>query len=213
MLKRRCLPSWSRQGLCLAAVLLTIFLTSCGKTKLPPISSVNSAPSPQAASAQTGLPTGAHTPRHIVLPNPALVGCMTTNCTQVLPDKIADSDAIYPWQVLVDFNSNKVIGLIAFYDQPTTMDDLQAAVDERYGKSALASFRTGPVRLWRVEPEKFVINVSVAGSGMVQLIYLTFDPKHPASDQALEYQACVMEKSARCGAPRRWTSWLPDLLR
>jgi len=130
-----------------------------------------------------------------------------------LPDTIADPDAIYPWQVLVDFNGGEVIGLTAFYDQPTSMDDLQAAVDERYGKWAMASFRTGPVRLWRVEPEKFVIQLSVAASGMVQLIYLTFDPKHPASDQAVDYQACVMEKSAKCAARRRSTSWAPDFLR
>ncbi len=130
----------------------------------------------------------------------------------MLPDKVADADAVYPWQVLVDFNGSQVIGLIAFYDQPTTMDDIQAAVDERYGKWANASFRTGPARLWRIEPDKTAIQLSVAGSGMVQLIYLTFDPKHPTSDPAQEYQECVMEKATRCAEPQR-SSWLPGFLR
>jgi hypothetical protein len=130
----------------------------------------------------------------------------------VLPDKTADPDATYPWQVLVDINGGEVIGLIALYDQPTTMDDLQAAVDERYGKFAMAQFRTGPARLWRVEPEKTTIQLSVAGTGMVQLIYLTFGANHPASDQAVEYQACVTEKSAKCAArARQRTSAAPDL--
>jgi hypothetical protein len=214
MLRRLCLLPLSRQGLCVAAVLLTISLTSCGKTGMPANSSVNPAASlPQAASAQTGSSAAARTPRRIILPNPALVGCKSGTCTQVLPDKIADADAIFPWQVWVDFNGGDVIGLIAFYDQPTSIDDLQAAVDERYGKWAAASSRTGPVRIWRVEPEKIAIQLSVADSGMVQLIYLTFAAKHPASDQAREYQACVMEKSAKCAAPGRWTSWAPDFLR
>ena len=35
-----------------------------------------------------------------------------------------------------------------------------------------------------VEPEKFVINLAVNDDGMVQVIYLTFDAKHPLSDPA-----------------------------
>jgi hypothetical protein len=152
--------------------------------------------------------------KHIVLPNPALLGCKTANCSQVLPDQVADAGAIHPWQMLVDFNGSQVIGLIAFYDQPTTIDDVQAAVDQQYGQWAMADFRTGGVRLWRVEPpKKFAIQLSVAASGMVQLIYLTYDPKHPTSDQAAEYEGCLMEKAAKCAAGRHSTSWLPDFLR
>jgi|SRR5579862_1996135 len=211
MLKQLCLLSSSRQGLC-AAVLLTISLTSCRKTAAKS-SDRSPSPRPQTASLQTGSSTAAHPPHHIVLPNPALVGCKTGTCTQVLPDKIADADAIFPWQVLVDFNGREVIGLIAFYDQPTSINDLQAAIDERYGKWAMASFRTGSVRLWRVEPERIAIQLSGADSGMVQVIYLIFDAKHPASDQAKGYLDCMMEKSSKCAAYRRWSSWTPDFLR
>lgn len=121
---------------------------------------------------------------HIVLPNSTLVGCRTSNCYQVLPDPVADENAVYPWQVRLDFNQSAIIGLIALYDQPTTIDNVQAAIDERYGKWAMADFRTGPVRLWRVEPpKKFAINLAVNDDGMVQLIYLSYDAKHPTSDQ------------------------------
>jgi hypothetical protein len=200
---------WPRREYSAAAVLLAISLTSCTNTKTP--SAKLAATQLHTVSAQVA---SQNSQKHIVLPNPALMGCKTGSCTQVLPDKIADPDAVYPWQVLVDFTNGKVIGLIAFYDQPTTIDDVQAAVDEHYGQWAMADFRTGPVRLWRVEPpQKFVIQLGTAGSGMVQLIYLTYDPKHPASDRAEEYQACVMEKSAKCADHRRWTSWMPDFLR
>lgn len=203
----------------LAASLLTFILTACVNTQSGPKSGdpfIDRATG-QLHSASVRMDTskaGHGSGKHFILPNPALLGCNAANCTQMLPDEIAQPDAIHPWQMLVDFNGNRIIGLIALYDQPTTMDDVQAAVDEHYGQGALADFRTGPVRLWRVEPpNKFVINLSVAANGMVQLIYLTYDPKHPTSDQAVDYQVCLMEKAAKCTAGRHSTSWLSDFLR
>jgi len=74
------------------------------------------------------------------------------------------------------------MGLIALYDQPTTIADVDAAVNERYGKWAVPEFK-GPMWGWRVTPEKFVIQLTTNSDGMAQLIYLTFNPKHPTSDQ------------------------------
>lgn len=62
------------------------------------------------------------------------------------------------------------------------MNDVKAAIDERYGKWANASNSTAPVKLWRVEPEKLAIQLAVNDDGMVQLIYLIFDARHPASE-------------------------------
>jgi len=202
-------PRWA---LCAAALLLTISLTSCTNTAKPDKPSANPAASlPHTVSAQAA---GQDSRKHVVLPNPALLGCQTANCTQVLPDEDVGPNAIYPWQVLVDFTDGKVIGLIAYYDQPTTTDELQAAVDERYGQWAMADFRTGPVRIWRVEPpQKFVIQLGRSGGGMAQLIYLTYGAKHPMSDELAAYWGCLMEKSAKCAGHRRSTSWVPDSLR
>jgi hypothetical protein len=182
-----------------AVFLLAISLTNCNHATKP-----SASPAPTQLHTVSAQVASQDSKKHIVLPNPALLGCKTGNCAQVLPDEDAGPNATYPWQVLVDFTDGKVIGLIAFYDRPTTIEDVQAAVDELYGKWAVADFRTGPARMWRVEPpQKFVIQLSVAGSGMAQLIYLTYGPKHPASDQAEEYQACVMEKAAKCAVHRR----------
>jgi hypothetical protein len=100
----------------------------------------------------------------------------------MLPDPIPASETVYPWQVSLDFNDGGIIGLTALYDQPVTIDDLQAAVNERYGQWEKSQFRKGPMRIWRIEPEKFVISLSTNNEGMVQMIYLAFDPKHPLSD-------------------------------
>jgi len=69
-------------------------------------------------------------------------------------------------------------------------------VNERYGQWAKAEFRTGPVRIWRIEPEKFVIQLAQADTGMVQLIYLSFDPKHPTSEKVLQE---MLDRTAKNG--------------
>jgi hypothetical protein len=144
-------------------------------------------------------------PRHIVLPSTELMGCQTPACSQVLPEQTGDAQAIYPWQVMVDFNQGKVIGLTAYYDKPVTFEDLRAAIDARYAKWA-ASFSNDKLRAWRVEPEHFVISLSVVSSGMVRVIYLIFDAKHPASAQAEEYLWCSVEQAVKHCAPARQTA-------
>jgi hypothetical protein len=168
-----------------AALVLVSAFTSCTKSSSPTASAASLTPQLHRASAVAGnTPTAAGRGAHLVLPNESLIGCKTPSCYQVLPDASSDAGAVYPWQVRLDFNQPAIIGLIALYDQPTTIDDVQAAVDDRYGKWALANFRTGPVRLWRIDPpHKFVINLSTNSNGMAQLIYLSYDAKHPTSDQ------------------------------
>jgi hypothetical protein len=176
---------WSKFIGLLSALLIAIGLTSCANSPKPAAS--GAAPPAQLHVARAKVEANPVLPgrgAHIVLPNESLIGCKVPSCYQVLPDASSDPSAIYPWQVRLDFNQPAIIGLIALYDQPTTIDDVQAALDERYGKWALADFHTGPVRLWRVEPPaKFVINLTTNSDGMVQLIYLSYDAKHPTSDQ------------------------------
>jgi hypothetical protein len=54
--------------------------------------------------------------------------------------------------------------MMVLYDKTIPADDIKAAIDERYGEWALPSNRDAsvPVKLWRVEPEKFAIQLSVA---------------------------------------------------
>lgn len=146
-------------------------------------------------AAMRKAPSTDETPGKVVLPNPQLIRCSTSTCPPVLPDG-TDPHAVYPWQVSLDYNNGSVIGLTAFYDQPTSIDDVQAVVDERYGQWAMAQFRTGPGRIWRIEPEKFIISLSKTDVGMVQLIYLTFDPKHPTSEKVLEK---MLDRMAKAG--------------
>jgi hypothetical protein len=178
---RRWQPSSARVALVLLHLIVLSACSHTGKTD-------NRQNDFAAALVRTALykpPSTGQSPGKVILPNPKLIRCSTSSCPPVLPDG-ADPRAVYPWQVSLDYTNGSVIGLIALYDQPTSIDDVQAAVNERYGQWALPNFRTGPARLWRVEPEHLAIQLSQPDSGMVRLIYLTFDAKHPTSEKAME---------------------------
>jgi hypothetical protein len=74
--------------------------------------------------------------------------------------------------------------MTALYDKSVSVDDVRTAINERYEKWALADFANSPVKLWRVEPEKFAIQLSVAGkedekrniaeTGTKRAIYIAF---------------------------------------
>jgi hypothetical protein len=120
----------------------------------------------------------AQTPKVVILPNVKLLRCQAASCSQLLPDRPAGFDAIFPWQVSTDIDHGAVIGLTALYDKPTSFDVIKTAIDEKYGKWALPWSSKGPVELWRIEPEKFVIQLGTTDSGMTQVIYLVFGAKH-----------------------------------
>ena len=148
--------NWWTSRVSLAAILGVLSLTSSGKTD----------------------------PEHkksVILPNAKLMGCKSSDCPQILPNSSA-GPTVYPWQISFDFSDGRVIGLTALYDQPTTIDDVTAAINESYGKWVFAPGSSDQIRLWRVEPEKFVMQLCVNDDGMVQLIYLVFDARHPVSD-------------------------------
>jgi len=136
----------------------------------------------------TGMPPG-----KVILPDPKLIGCSTSGCPPVLPGS-RDPRLAYPWQVSLDYTDGSAIGLTALYDEPISVDDVRAAVNERYGRFAFDSNGKTPVNLWRVEPDKLAISLSTNEYGMVQLIYLSFDAKHPTSEKATKLFLDRMEK-------------------
>ncbi len=104
-----------------------------------------------------------------------------------MPSAPADSHAIYPWQVSVDITDGTIIGLTALYDPATPIDVIKASIDDRYGQWALKEFKSGPINLWRVEPERLAINLSTNDNGMISVIYLAFGAKHPVSPTVRHY--------------------------
>jgi len=96
---------------------------------------------------------------HVVLPNPNLLRCRSSDCSRLWSDN-PDADAVLPKQIRVDVDHNCVYGFTALYDKSVSVDAVEAAIDERYKKWALAEFANSPLRLWRVESEKLAIQLS-----------------------------------------------------
>ena len=121
---------------------------------------------------------------HIVLPNPRLLRCKSSDCSQVWLEKSPETNAVFPKQVSIDINQSCLYGMTALYDKSVPLDDIQAAIDKRYGKWAVSEFLNSPMKIWRVEPEKFAIQLStadkkdkkqnIAEAGTKQALYIAF---------------------------------------
>lgn len=124
--------------------------------------------------------------KQLVLPNPKLLRCKSADCFQLWLVTPTEPNAIFPKQLSIDMKQNCLYGMTATYDKSVRLADVRAAIDDRYGKWAYATNDDAaiPVKLWRVEPEKFAIQLSasnkkdekmnLAEAGTKQAIFITF---------------------------------------
>ena len=129
----------------------------------------------------------------LVLPTPKLLRCQSSDCFQLWLEKPAEANDVFPKQLIIDMNQSCLYGMTALYDKSIPVEDVKAAIDEHYGKWALPlnDHAAGPVKLWRVEPEKFAIQLSVADrkdekrniaeAGTKQAIYIAFGGRSACS--------------------------------
>jgi hypothetical protein len=102
-------------------------------------------------------------------------------------EKSAETNTVYPKQVTIDMNQSCLYGMTALFDKSVPLDDIKAAIDERYGKWAVPEFLNSPLKLWRVEPEKFAMQLGLAtkkdekrnipDAGTRQTLYIAFGGK------------------------------------
>jgi len=118
--------------------------------------------------------------------------CLSPDCAQLWQDTPPAANDIYPKQLIVDLYKNPCPqGVMAHYDKSVSMDDLKGAIDERFGKWAVAGFTTGSLMLWRVESESFAIHLSATDKktakleqqevGTKTVIYIAFQPPQKCS--------------------------------
>jgi len=99
--------------------------------------------------------------KHVVLPNPKLLRCKSADCFQLWSESPSEGN-VFPKQVTVDMDSGCLYALRASYDKSVSFDEVKAAINEHYGEWALNQFGDSRMKLWRIEPDKFAINLSVA---------------------------------------------------
>jgi len=126
---------------------------------------------------------------HLVLPNSKLLRCGSSDCFTLWSDGSTEANAVFPKRVIIDMNQSCLYGMTALYDKSIPVKDVKAAVDEQYGKWALPDNNAAavPVNLWRVEAEKFALQLGVADkkdeernmaeAGTKQVIYVAFGGK------------------------------------
>ncbi len=95
----------------------------------------------------------------IILPNPRLLTCRSEGCSPLWSEKSANANALFPQQLIIDADRGCPYGMRASYEKSVSIDDLAASIDVDYAKWAVPAFEKGPLRLWRVEPEKFAIQL------------------------------------------------------
>ena len=136
----------------------------------------------------------------VVLPNPKLLGCRFVACMQLWLIDGPMPDAKYPKHLRMDFSDGSTIttpngslfefpngvpyGLTAVYDKSVTIEAVEASINEHYAKWTYGD-PTPKLKLWRVEPEKFVIQLTSQKDGP-QVIYLPIaakNPRFPVSDK------------------------------
>lgn len=120
---------------------------------------------------------------HVVLPSPKLLRCRSSDCFNLwLGDR--QPDEVFPKQLLIDMNQDCVYDLEAFYDKSVSEHDIELAIDERYLGSKNTDFAKSSIRLWRVESERFAIQLgevdkrdqkrNAVEPGTKQVIYIAF---------------------------------------
>jgi hypothetical protein len=100
-------------------------------------------------------------PVHLVLPNPKLLRCNSTGCSQLWAEA-EEQKGTTPKQIIIDIDQGCIYGITAVYDKSVPFDQIMSAIDDRYQQWSAKEIHSPVLRLWRVEPQKFAIQLSVA---------------------------------------------------
>ena len=120
----------------------------------------------------------------VALPNPKLLTCRSSDCSFLWSEK-PEQSTVFPKQVSFDMNRNCIYGITAVYEKSVSYDAVKSAIDQRYSKWLKVEYPgSQALKAWRVEPERFAIQLSVANKfdekrhiadqGTKQVIYIAF---------------------------------------
>ena len=138
--------------------------------------------------------------RQIVLPNPDLLRTCPAKGPQLWRDLRSGGGEIYPAKFWIDLAKGGCsYGFMVWYDKSVSMEEVRTAINQHYGKWEKTDFARpdSKMRLWRIEPERFVIQLTQVGEdekgqnpgepGMTQVIYLPMTDRPIKFSEDLEY--------------------------
>ena len=107
--------------------------------------------------------TGKETRRHVVLPDPKMIRCISSDCYQLWLNGPPQSGDIYPERVVLSLlGKHCPYGVSAIYDKSISFDDLQAALEEHYGKGETKHWTKAALMIWHVGSGDFSIMLDTA---------------------------------------------------
>jgi hypothetical protein len=122
----------------------------------------------------------------LALPNPKLLRCKSFDCFQ-LWSEAREQKAIFPKQMIFDMDHGCIYGMTAMYDKSVPLIQIKSEIDELYKQWSVNDPSNSILHLWRVETQKFAIQLTVTGkedekrsvaeAGTRQLIYIAFGGK------------------------------------
>jgi hypothetical protein len=122
----------------------------------------------------------------LVLPNPKLLRCRSSNCRQLFSEG-TEQKAISPKQMILDIDHGCIYGMTVMFEKSVPFDQLKTEIDDLYKQWSVNDPSNSTLHLWRVEPQKFAIQLAVtskedekrnvAEAGTRQVIYIAFGGK------------------------------------
>jgi hypothetical protein len=98
------------------------------------------------------------TGRRVILPNPKLIRCVSSDCYQPWEDKAPRAGDIYPVRVEVGLlGKHCPFGVSAVYDKSVSFEDLQAAIEVRFGKGTPEHWTEAPLTFWQVSDDFSIV--------------------------------------------------------
>ena len=89
--------------------------------------------------------------------------------------------------MIVDMDQGCIYGMTALYDKSVPLEQIVSAIDDRYKQWTVNGLSHASLRVWRVEDQKFSIQLAVASkedekrnaaeAGTRQAIYIAFGGK------------------------------------
>lgn len=112
----------------------------------------------------------------INLPNIDLVGKELHN-SYSLTTKETDGGAINPEQFMIDISKEKISGIVAIYGKNVEFSELTKAINKKYKRWLLEISKNNSLKIWRITPKKFTIQLSMHDEDRAQIVILPFQNK------------------------------------
>ena len=110
----------------------------------------------------------------VYIPQKDIVGSHIDNQLHLLSTDNSSQRTIYPIGVSIDVDAGKITGVVFHYEKSVAIHLIESEVNNTFSEWKVKPSTNNDVgvRLWRVEPMRFTIQLSTDNDGNPKLVYL-----------------------------------------